>query len=434
MNVFVMDRSVVRPIKGGLTSNLIGYVGEHGSRTFVIRTHDNISDYTTVSLVIETLDCGEMTRTNMPDGSAMLSLTLSGAMLGRAGKKKCQLMMTDGTKVLKSSQFDAYVEESNEIEESAIDGATLVVINEAITQMIDDAFDDVIDSIPSDYTQMSADVTQLKADLGDLDELETTAKTDLVSAINEAAASGGSGLTAEIKTALMNLVNHLVWDDDDPTGQTYITALYNALYPPAELVSISAVYTQSGAIYESNTLDDLKDDLVVTALMSDQTTRPVTDYTLSGTLTEGTSTITVSYGGKTTTFTVTVSHAAEYTRQVAEAGTFIKSGVYASSYDGTAASIPEDVYSISDVRAGDVIQLATNWNSSNVVGKESRWISTPSKVAPDITAGTFTKVGTSYGLYPVTINQDYEMLYIGIINTSSGGYKQYCTWTRESGF
>ena len=105
----------------------------------------------------------------------------------------------------------------------------------------------------------------------------------------------------------MNLVDHLAWDDDDPTGQTYITALSNALYPPANLVSISAVYTQSGTVYDTDTLDSLKPSLVVTATMSDQTTQTVTNYTLSGTLTAGTSTITVTYGGKTTTFSVTVT-------------------------------------------------------------------------------------------------------------------------------
>lgn len=230
----------------------------------------------------------------------------------------------------------------------------------------------------------------LKADLGDLDELETTAKTDLVSAINEAAASGGSGLTVEIKTALMNLVNHLVWDDDDPTGQTYITALQNALYQPipataislssnsltintlnstqtltatltpanstssvvwsssnnavatvdngvvtaigygtatitatagnvsatcsvivaqVNLSSISASYTQSGTVYDNASLDDLKADLVVTASWNNGTTSTLNDadYTLSGTLTAGTSTITVTYGGNTTTFSVTVT-------------------------------------------------------------------------------------------------------------------------------
>ena len=73
------------------------------------------------------------------------------------------------------------------------------------------------------------------------------------------------------------------------------------------LVSISAVYTQSGTVYDTDSLDDLKADLVVTGLYDDQSTETITDYTLSGTLTVGTSTITVSYGGKTTTFTVTVT-------------------------------------------------------------------------------------------------------------------------------
>ena len=73
------------------------------------------------------------------------------------------------------------------------------------------------------------------------------------------------------------------------------------------LSSISAVYTQSGTVYDTASLDDLKADLVVTANFADSTTQTVTGYTLSGTLTVGTSTITVAYGGKTATFNVTVS-------------------------------------------------------------------------------------------------------------------------------
>lgn len=77
----------------------------------------------------------------------------------------------------------------------------------------------------------------------------------------------------------------------------------------AEVSSISAVYTQSGTVYDTDSLDSLKSDLVVTVTYADQSTAviPSTDYTLSGTLTEGTSTVTVTYGGKTTTFTVTVT-------------------------------------------------------------------------------------------------------------------------------
>ena len=131
---------------------------------------------------------------------------------------------------------------------------------------------------------------------------------DELSDLKSDIAQGGS-FNAEVKQALMNAFNHVVWDDDDPSGQTYITALQNALYPPANLSSISAVYTQSGTVYETDSLDDLKADLVVTAHYSDSTTAVLADsaYVLSGTLVEGTSTITVTYGGKTTTFNVTVS-------------------------------------------------------------------------------------------------------------------------------
>lgn len=77
--------------------------------------------------------------------------------------------------------------------------------------------------------------------------------------------------------------------------------------------SISAVYTQSGTVYDTDALDSLKNDLVVTATFPDSSTAVIdaADYTLSGTLLEGTSTITVSYGGKTTTFNVTVTEAPE---------------------------------------------------------------------------------------------------------------------------
>lgn len=74
------------------------------------------------------------------------------------------------------------------------------------------------------------------------------------------------------------------------------------------VTSITAVFTQGSAIiYDMDSLDTLKQYLTVTATYSDSTTAVVTDYTLSGTLEVGTSTITVSYGGKTDTFSVTVT-------------------------------------------------------------------------------------------------------------------------------
>lgn len=78
----------------------------------------------------------------------------------------------------------------------------------------------------------------------------------------------------------------------------------------ATLSSISCVYTQSGTVYDNDSLDSLKAGLVVTAHWSNGTTSTVasSDYALSGTLTAGISTVTVTYSEKTTTFTVTVTH------------------------------------------------------------------------------------------------------------------------------
>jgi len=113
------------------------------------------------------------------------------------------------------------------------------------------------------------------------------------------------GLTDEAKYALLSCFEGVTCAVAD--GQDRYDALELALFPPAELTSISAVYTQGGTVYDSASLNDLKDDLVVTAHYSDSTTEEISNYTLSGTLAVGTSTVTVSYGGKTTTFSVTVT-------------------------------------------------------------------------------------------------------------------------------
>ena len=76
------------------------------------------------------------------------------------------------------------------------------------------------------------------------------------------------------------------------------------------LVSIGAVFDDSQTIYDTDTLDRLRQYLTVTVYYDDSSSREVTNYSLSGTLAEGTSTITVSYSGKTTTFNVTVTHSA----------------------------------------------------------------------------------------------------------------------------
>ena len=113
------------------------------------------------------------------------------------------------------------------------------------------------------------------------------------------------GMSDEVKLAILNCFAHVAWAGTD--GETYYTDLYNALYPSVSPVSISAVYTQSGTVYPYYSLDQLKPDLVVTVHYSDDTSATTNAYTLSGSLTVGTSAITVTYGGLTTTFNVTVT-------------------------------------------------------------------------------------------------------------------------------
>ena len=116
----------------------------------------------------------------------------------------------------------------------------------------------------------------------------------------------GTGLTADIKAALEQIAQKIAYIDEN--GQTYYNALHDALYPPAGLSYITCGYTQTGVVYVTDSLDDLRSDLVVTAHYDNGTTSVVSSYLLSGSLTEGTSTITVTYGGKTTSFNVTVTN------------------------------------------------------------------------------------------------------------------------------
>lgn len=157
--------------------------------------------------------------------------------------------------------------------------------------------------------------------IGDLSQLKTAAKNDLVSAINEVSQSGDtgeSGMSATASALLISILRNGVYTADQSAN---ITALEAALLsgggetpedpivpdepenPEVVLSSISATYS-GGDVPVGTAVTDLT-GIVVTAHYSDGSTETVTDYTLSGTIAEGSNTITVSYGGKTTTCSVT---------------------------------------------------------------------------------------------------------------------------------
>lgn len=119
----------------------------------------------------------------------------------------------------------------------------------------------------------------------------------------------GNLMSARAKNALMAVFQKVAFTVPDVSDE--IAELNNALFNLDELVGIEAEYTQGSTVIWSDgvsSLNDLVSGLVVNAVYGDGTRVPVASgYTLSGTLTVGTPTITVEYQGFTDTFTVTVT-------------------------------------------------------------------------------------------------------------------------------
>ena len=180
---------------------------------------------------------------------------------------------------------------------------------------------------------------------------------------------------------------------DSVTGKLVISAIAEEL--PVTLESIDAVYTQTGTVYPTDSLDSLKDDLVVTATYSDTSsaTVPAADYTLSGTLAVGTSTITATCSGKTDTFTVTVTKVPELDSISA---TYTQSGTVYT--DDTLDSLKTDL-----------VVTATYSDSSSATVPAADYT-----LSGTLTAGTST-ITVTYGgetdTFTVTVTQATAYLY-----------------------
>lgn len=224
---------------------------------------------------------------------------------------------------------------------------------------------------------------------------------------------GGSGMTDALKQAIYQCFEDVAWEDPD-TRAADLAALFAALYPVS---SLSAVYTQSGAVYETDNLDVLEDDLVVTATYEDGTTGviPAGSYTLSGTLAEGSSTVTVTFGGKTATFTVTVETAQWSTKNEAFNGGFVNTFVPLCNEDRD-WTIAMDVTLDTNPTSGDaskykLLRLLENGGTSYAIA-------------------FFKNTGNA---------SNYSMMYMGTIETISGAtvgtgrIRIVITHTKDSG-
>ena len=120
--------------------------------------------------------------------------------------------------------------------------------------------------------------------------------------------NSAGGISATARELLITVLRNGVYISDQSAN---IADLETALGGSGEsggetektLISISATYS-GGDVAVGTAVTDLT-GIVVTAIYSDGSTATVTDYTMSGEIAEGENTITVTYEGMTTTFTVT---------------------------------------------------------------------------------------------------------------------------------
>lgn len=142
---------------------------------------------------------------------------------------------------------------------------------------------------------------------------------DISSLSEEIKNQTGNGTDAGWNITQINLLENIgqyLLFSDSKTGQllfdSLITSLRNSASggeseepenPDATLTSISATYT-GGEVTVGTSLSALT-GVAVTGTWSDGSTTNITGYVLSGTIAEGENTITVTYEGLTTTFTVT---------------------------------------------------------------------------------------------------------------------------------
>ena len=220
----------------------------------------------------------------------VVTFTTTGQMTVVHGFVRCGIIITQGSTVIGTLAFLMYVQPA------ALQTGTIISSDDfgsIITDAVADWMDEhgvVIDNTLS-VAGAAADAKKTGDEIADL----------------KSAIAQNSGLTEDVKVALLACFENIGGLYLNENARTYIENLRSALYPPVDLSSISAVYTQSGTVYADTSLDDLRADLVVTAHYEDSSSENVTNYLLSGALHVGQSVVTVTYSGKSTTFNVTVS-------------------------------------------------------------------------------------------------------------------------------
>lgn len=227
------------------------------------------------------------------------TVTVAGSeqMTAAKGRNVYELVLTKSGKVLSTANFILDVERAAMDADTITSESVLKELNAIIdsaatsTQAAADAAsaadraEDAAESVSSASAQIAtntADIADLKADFEQLEP----------------------GLSDGAKVALLNCFQHVAFLDDDAD---YYGALESALYAD-QYPKITALFNPGlNVIYTADTLDSLKQYLTVKYFETEESSGTViasANYSLSGMLVEGTSTVFVSYSGLTTSFVI----------------------------------------------------------------------------------------------------------------------------------
>lgn len=233
-------------------------------------------------------------------------------------------------------------------------------------------------------------------------------------------------------TQINNAVNSYLQNNpitlDDMWTDVIEGEIYEVKAPPKQ-IDISVQFIQgSTTVYADSTLDSLKSMLIVNKVFDDESVEKTNDYTLSGTLTVGTSVITVTSGTYTKTFNVIVSEKPKATLTgITAVYTQGDKIVYPStSLDDlktnlvvTASYSDSTTVTVSDYTLSGTLTIGTSTITATYQGKTATFTVTVTKESGYVTQNLA-------GYYDLT---KYENGYVGDINDLSGNNMpmKFCT-------
>lgn len=154
-------------------------------------------------------------------------------------------------------------------------------------------------------TQIDLSTYATKAEVGDISDLQTQDKSNVVAAINEVAAR--HGFPTDAAELLVSILRRAVYTTDDVKADIDALEEEIVIY---NLASITAVFTPGDkTFYVGESVEDLRPYLVVKAVYEDETEETINGYTINGAFVEGVNTISITYKGKSTTISVTAEDA-----------------------------------------------------------------------------------------------------------------------------